>query len=792
MDNTIEVIHDTTLFSSKELSFQIETYIKQLMAINSPLALHRLIRTDFVALCQHYIATASKEYAKISTYESEEEERCLLHFKLAEPFKDLLFLHRDVMLQLQIAQHKAGEFLVTNEAINSHFEVSKHLLIEALDTILSRFNFYYKDIYQNQKKSKKILRKYKYYKNPWQIYNEQFLELIAHINTINEANKVVVKAVTQFQKIKEYGMANCGSIIQNAEYLIHASQKINNHLKQVESIEQLNESIALTESLISKIRENAHEEDDYNEAIAHKIEPLQECVVPVSTKEGLLQTRKIDFKKTTQKWLDYELLQILVDLWANNGNMVSYFKHSLHNLNGSLVLAKTNKNLDVVASQLETFQNVHNNLLKNVEQQKILALEFNNRIEKEFYVTKIYSAKNFLDVSLQSSLSQITNSNSDYFAQLKSRGEKLLNEFSLKYGERLSSSPDKRLENSSKSIDYRMHKEENAHYDTLFLNKNSIGDLFIVNRTDEEKRIETTLKQWKAGFSKSILISGNALSGKTTFLEYISKKYFRKATIFLTPNTEVIAEGRKFKTTKNLTETLEQIRKEIYHSDPVIIIDNLELWQDNKTTFLSNIRALLQFIEKESDEALIIASLSKETQKQLDKRLAFSKGFSTLIDLSKTKAEDIYKALMLRHGASHKKIVDANNKPLEQKHIEQHILSLCKAFDYNVGQVLQAWTYSTTVTDNNTVIYNEKHLPFEDFFTDEETIILKHVILYLKINELQLKTFLGNKLEGNYKSGLKRLVNAKVLLRDDTGFLTINPVLHYDINRILKYRGVLK
>jgi hypothetical protein len=108
-----------------------------------------------------------------------------------------------------------------------------------------------------------------------------------------------------------------------------------------------------------------------------------------------------------------------------------------------------------------------------------------------------------------------------------------------------------------------------------------------------------------------------------------------------------------------------------------------------------------------------------------------------------------------------------------------------------MGKVLQAWTYRSTVVDDQFVLFEDKDHTFRDFFTHEEIIVLKFVVLYKHINEIVLKNFLGSR-NDIYMSGLKRLVNTKVLLRDEDGELRLNTVIYHDVIDILKYRGILE
>ena len=257
-------------------------------------------------------------------------------------------------------------------------------------------------------------------------------------------------------------------------------------------------------------------------------------------------------------------------------------------------------------------------------------------------------------------------------------------------------------------------------------------------------------------------------------------------------NDSVTYNGRKFTTTTDLEDALQHIKKGLDGNRTLLTIDNLELWQDATNSLLDNVRALIRFIENESDEVLVIITTTHQMKRHLDRRLRFSAIFTNKLNLNKATFEEIYKAIILRHGASHKILVGPKLSLLSNSEIEKEITKLVKTYDYNIGQVLQAWTYGTTMIEDNKVMYMPEYFPFGDFFTAEEIIILKYVLLYRMVNEMTIKNFVGERFDLYYKSALKRLINTKVLLRQDAGFLELNKTIHYDIKQLLIYKGTLQ
>ncbi|GGX30239.1 hypothetical protein [Aquimarina muelleri] len=788
--NPIEKFEVTTLTSLKILVNQIENYSIQLKNSKSGNHLTQVILSDFVDLTNQYITIGDQEITKlneektINIYEIE-----LLHYIFPELFKDIVIIHRDVFLQLQIAQYKKSEEIISNETLYTHFQKSKNVLEQAINSLLVSINEFQNSGPKTKKNITKTTLKIKHQKNPWYIYKEQFSTGLKQLIEIKNSNIDFDKVIEVFKTIKNITTHICVDNKKEIEVSNEILQQTIERIKNIQSINQINEINSWIEKIISKKDISNLQQETYTKTIETEIKNLKEINLPVATNEGLLQKRKIDFNKSVKKWLDYESLPFLIEIWDTKTTMVSFLNHSLLNLKSSLVLAKNNDTLEAIPSQLQTLNEIQSTLSKNSVEQKASIAYIQNKINTEFFATKVYSKEEFLEVSLQSSITQYASIKGGAFIRLKNKIKHFFNDFSSKYEPYNYSENHSRLEATIKCINHRMYKESNAHYDTLFLNKNFIGDLFLVPRLEAEETLSNNVSLWKEGFNQSTLILGNHLSGKSTFMEYIAKKHFGKRIILLSVDTTITLEGRKFKTSYDLKEALQYIKNHLYNIKPLIIIDDIELWRDEKSSLLDNVRATIQFMESESDNAYLMVSTSQAMQAHLDKRLLFSNAFTSVINLSKSSTKEIHNAVLLRHGAAHKTIVYPDGLPIPSKQIKKEVLKLSKELNYNIGEVLQAWTYSTTVIDNNNVVYQEKDFMFKDFFTSEEIIILKYVFLYKYIHETLLKKFIGKQYIV-YQSALKRLINTKILIRNNSGILQLNTVVSNDIYESLKYRDI--
>ena len=781
----------TSDYSFKNFEKELGEYKEQLDAIADSEILKRFILLEFSELANFYITASNKELLEEASKKKKSPDRYLFHYALSKPLKDLMLLHRDVLLQLQIANHKVDELVVSKEERNAHFLESKSILQQALFAFQKSIEQEYRTIARFAKSGKEISKKVIHHRNPWEVYREQFEKILEQLQIIETSSLTFQKVIEVFYSIKDYTKLSYQESLEQSENSIKAIGQISESLQGINDNEQIPLVISKIDAAVNTIETPGRQLEGFSELLEEKIKALTVLNFPTATNQGMLLIRKVDLNKTVKKWLDYELLPYLIDLWDNQNNLASFYNHSLSNLKSSLKLIKTNKSLAPLSSQVLTLKEIENTIELNIYKQKQLVKEVENKLDHQLLATNIYGSEEFLEVSFQSSLTQYTSESSglliDWFNKLKDTFNKL----NSSYEKSISSGPDNLMEKSVNCINFRMVKEENAHYDTLFLNKNFIGDLFIVTREEEEAKMQSCYKDWQNGFNKSALITGNNLSGKSTFMEDFAKKNFGKDIILLQTDSTITIEGRKFKTTKNLKEALQEANKNIYNSKPVLVIDDLEYWRSEDSSLLNNVRALVNFVLSESDRIFVMVSTSKAMQKHLDQRLPFTNAFTTRLDLNKTKEEEIFKAVLIRHGASHKKLVNKDRHVMSTKQIEHKVEELASQFDHNIGEVLQAWAYSTKMTENNLVVFEETECDFEDFFTSEEVIILKYVYLYKYVNEVLLKSFLGKRYNLNFDSGIKRLINTKVLWRNSSGNLILNRVITSDIHEILKYRGTL-
>ncbi|WP_026838661.1 hypothetical protein [Gillisia sp. JM1] len=111
-----EVTSDYSSYSSKKFELKRDEYKAIFEKVSNSEELNRVILLNFSELSNFYIYAAQNEFQLYSEEKFHPKECYLFNYALANPYKDLMLLHRDVLLQLQIATYKLKGKVVSKES----------------------------------------------------------------------------------------------------------------------------------------------------------------------------------------------------------------------------------------------------------------------------------------------------------------------------------------------------------------------------------------------------------------------------------------------------------------------------------------------------------------------------------------------------------------------------------------------------------------------------------------------------------------------------------------------------
>ncbi|MDP5100191.1 MAG: hypothetical protein NWQ09_02600 [Nonlabens sp.] len=759
---------------------QLEAYRVKLNQEQSRSDLEHLI-VDFFSV--HIIAAFEKmgntlENKELSSMsETELHQTYLVVYTSADYIKNLAILHRDVLLELTKNVVYEQDYNYSQEKLVKHLKDSQEILSRAISTALENLRSEERSLSNKKNKIKFIHRAMSNMTSPWPSYSRQLIELTEQMDFIMSSQISVLKNHDYFTALKK---ALHSIDAQFQSLLTHYKDTVKSVSDKIAASELLNGDYGIEQALErGNQMGNVQRSSQLNEDIRAIVSQLELEELPVDSYGGTLQVRELQLSRTVQKWLDYEIYPLLADLYAIEENLKLKVHLRLNSLAKLLNLNKENPVFEL--------SRVFNIIDEELTAASELSLQIKNGIEgkldQELHVGAFYTQENFLNVPIQTTIEK---SQKDFISNLLIRIRRVLKMVRSWYKENTYVSNRSALQETTMCISDRMRFTELGHYDSLFMNRNFIGDLFYVVRKEEEKEFVRAVEEWNATFAKAVLITGGTSSGKSTFMQQTVKRTIKNQVIHLQPYSSLTIDGRKFITTANLGTALDHIKKssQIHRSRPVLCIDNLESWQDHENNIVANVRLLLRFIEEESQDVFVVVACSSMFRKHLNNRFDFDDRFACILDMSRSNNKEILKAVSVRHETSHKALTNEDGETLGKSQMEKKILHIARQLDNNIGAVLQSWAFHTKLIGEDQVRFITSNHEFVSFFNDTELSILKQVIIYKNTSERSLKRITASAYDHKYKASLKRLINVKILIRNLEGQLLVNPVIVHELERI--------
>jgi hypothetical protein len=715
----------------------------------------------------------------------------LLHFSYPDRIKTLGLLCRDAMLQLCIAKLRKSEELISQEAFNTHFAESRELLATEFEQSFSYFQQEREKMLSNTEVLQRKLESIKHLVNPWSLYQGQFLTLIEQFKEIDLSDNKLNQTIINYFQIKDLVIQMRGDVLALNEFFAKKAKKSLEELKNLEEKEDLDHVIRGFGELVNLAIGQDIRSETSMRSLEDLVNKLPLLTIPIAAKEGYLIHRKIDIRKSVQKWLDYEILPYLVDLWDNEEATFSHLINVASQIKNSLLVAQKTQSLPGFHGEIASLSTIVSEQEDTITKSKEMVSHIDHQLATKFKVTEIYKEEEYLKVPLQTNFARFTGSDPGSFAKLTHLAKQIFENLGRQVKEVKEKSPHQKLETALEILETRNGKETPDHYHSLFLNKNFIGDLFLVKRTNFESELEKIVNYWNRGQNRSLAVVGDPLSGKSTLLEFGTHLFQSNEVHFLKPDSDLTIEGRKYKTSKNLGEAFTFIKRSISNSKPILVIDDLHLWRDSTNSLISNALALVDFITSNASKAFVIIGISNSLRIHLDTRIPFSLGFTNLMDINTASIEEIYKAVMLRHGASHRPIFEKEGVPMKEVDLRKKISWLSKKYDYNIGAVLQAWIFCTDIEPDASIRFTEKETHLNDFLSTSELLILKNCLLFGHSTDLELKNLFTDRFELEFKPAIRKMLNIGILDREAGGALIVKNTVRQDIYSILKYRELL-
>lgn len=722
----------------------------------------------------------------------------VIHYIWMEKAKSFMVLWRDIIFEYHKALVLKSQGKVTPMALAQLQAASKRVIGEGATQLVGNLESETRTMGLDPKTLRKSISNWSKQNNPWEIYKKQLEELNGQCQKMAEQTSLLIKVADEFQKLKNLVAQNLAACNTEIDQLSILAKETIDYIE--ESVEEKPGKVALhLEEIESKI-ETSDNISILNDGIKDIVDEMVDKIqAPVEADGGLLLYRDITFKRNTRQWIDSEVLPLIYELWEINEQVVNSFKMSLLNIrNRALLLSNEIKEGKTPEFDQTQFCYPLVSYLQKTEKWKAkldnISSLVNTRIEKDFRVSEIYNTQStFLPVPLQSTINQFNLNQNPWvvksqlwFKKQWQAIEKFKN--SVEHEETLSLS-----EKIVRFVEDRKPIEQNDQYTGIFLTKGFIGKSFWVGRVQELQRFENLVEQWKLGFRGAAILSGQRFAGKTLFGEFASNQFFYHKNVRLIPNSTIKVEGRIYNTTYDLGAALDFIKKHTINTQTLVWIDDLEHWSGPNIPLSKNVRSLCNAIDNQGNRLFLLVAMSNWMLSHLDKTHEILRVFQAEINLDKMNSDEIKKAILIRHGATHKTLLNKEGEEPTAKEFQKVINKIHRSSEGNIGSALTNWSYRIEKIDEEHVGYvPNSNFVLPDFLTPDTALILATVMMEKRTNEYRLRKLFGSPFKEKYQHLIQRLISVGLLTRHLDGWLEINELAANEVGKLLERKQYLK
>ncbi len=715
----------------------------------------------------------------------------VVNYSWLPQMKSYMLLWRDMIFQT----HKALTRIWTKSLSVSAFEVFKERSKEQLVLATKQVtNFISKQIISLKAKNSKVINistDWSLQDNPQPIYKKQINQIGEQCLDLRKVTATLEEHYVRFQSINDLiceSLTNYQGLIevrlQTAQDAIAFIQK---------NIREKASKIAMqVKNIEGKIEYDNHQ-DAFKLVFESILSSINEKLsLPIDTRNGVIFTKEITFRRKVKQWIESEISPLMYEIWELLEFITDTLKRSLRNVqNRTTILANDLKNekpvtLEDVDVPLKNFLKRTANWQKEIQRLDTLIRQ---RLENDFQLSKVYEhKKEFLAVPLQSTLTH------SWFSETKLY-QRLYNFYNLVESKvqqfKTTVEQESNLSTSEKIVRYvQTHQitNHNHHYTSIFLTKGYIGEAFWVERKFQMQHIEGLIGQWRLGYRGSALIHGQRFSGKTLFGEMVANHYFANNVIRLSPKTIVHCNGRKHQTSFDLGEALDFVKRYNYKNLRLLVwIDDLETWADADNLITENIRKLKKFIDNYSNHIFVMVSISNWAKAHLNSIYEIDKVFQANFNLDKMNIEEIQRAILIRHGATHRTLVDQNLEEVKRNQLLKMVQKVSRESNGNIGEALNLWALSIQLLDEENVQFHYPQIySMPEFINPDVGIVLSTIMMEKRTNEYRLRKQFGKAFEEKYRSIVQRLISVGLLVRHIDNYLEINELVVNEVGRLLE------
>ncbi len=273
------------------------------------------------------------------------------------------------------------------------------------------------------------------------------------------------------------------------------------------------------------------------------------------------------------------------------------------------------------------------------------------------------------------------------------------------------------------------------YYQQLFLSKYNFQSEFWFGRSKEITEAKKAIKRYQAGHKGTLVITGDRISGKSFFANFIASEALKGHTVYtISPPGAGSTNPEPFR--KTLEEALDRSGSmdEMLESLPeqtVLILDDLELWWEKAPSGSKLLGKLFELVEKHCEKILFILVSNKRAFRIMNQIMPFDDFALLTVDLPPFSSRDLQEIILFRHKTSGFNLSVDSTIPsgLTQARLARLFNKVFTVSGGNVGAALLCWVANIREFKNDTIYMQSPRSP--------ETDVLKGLSGDLKVYLMQ-------------------------------------------------------
>jgi amino acid transporter len=336
------------------------------------------------------------------------------------------------------------------------------------------------------------------------------------------------------------------------------------------------------------------------------------------------------------------------------------------------------------------------------------------------------------------------------------------------------------------------------YYRQLFSGKHLNLRTRSESRDAELAKVQEALEDLRQGPGGGILITGEALSGKSYFLEYATRQIFGGSYLKVIPPmggaTSPRALQKAFEQSTGKRGTLDSLLEETSEGT-VFLLEDIELWWQRGAGEGQAFGQLLEAIQRYGQRHVFLLSCNLNTLQVLRKQSPINQAMTATVVLRPLSLNQVRGAVWARHktGGVPLLIEEQPEDKVRQKTWDQLFKRLHRQSEGNIGMALHLWLGHLRVGEGGeqwleTAIHRQDFPVLEDA---EWHFVLLQLYLHRALTHRRFSRLFPGKEADWAKVQIAELQRSQLLIFHEREVLELKPEVRFYLGQLFTEKGML-